>query len=312
MAKVFIDGEAGTTGLQIRERLSGRRDIEIVSIDPARRKDAGARADLLNSADAVILCLPDDAAKEAVALIENDAVCVIDPSTAHRTAPGWVYGFPEAGFRDAIKQSKRVSNPGCYATGAIALLKPLIDAGIVPATWPVTINAVSGYSGGGRQMIAEFEDRTSGDYTDVPYRIYALSLAHKHVPEIQLRAGLQHAPLFAPAVGRYAQGMIVEAPLPLWALPGSPTPDTVQAALVDAYGGEAFVEVVSSAEAAGLKTLSPEGLNGTNRMKLHVFANSGKGEVRLVALLDNLGKGAAGAAVQNLNLVLGLHEGAGL
>ncbi len=312
MNTVFIDGEAGTTGLQIRERLAGRRDIQIVSIDPARRKDAGARAELLNSADAVILCLPDDAAKEAVALIENDSVRIVDPSTAHRVAPGWVYGFPEAGFRDAIRVSKRVSNPGCYSTGAIALLKPLVDAGVVPATWPVTINAVSGYSGGGRQMIAEFEDRGAESYTDAPYRIYALTLAHKHVPEIQLRAGLAHAPLFAPAVGRYAQGMIVEVPLPLWALPGAPTPTIAHAALADAYVGEKFVEVASLTEAAALKTLDPEGLNGTNRMKLFVFGNAEKGEARLVALLDNLGKGAAGAAVQNLNLVLGLAEHTGL
>lgn len=312
MPKVFIDGEAGTTGLQIRERLAGRRDIQIVSIDPARRKEASARAELLNSADAVVLCLPDDAAKEAVALIENPAVKIVDPSTAHRVAPGWVYGFPEAGFRDAIRASKRVSNPGCYSTGAIALLKPLVDAGIVPKTWPVTINAVSGYSGGGRQMIAEFEDKADATYTDVPYRIYALTLAHKHVPEIQLRAGLAHAPLFAPAVGRYAQGMIVEVPLPLWALPGAPTSKQVHAALADAYAGEAFVGVAAVTESATLKTLAPEGLNGTNRMQLFVFGNEAEGEARLVALLDNLGKGAAGAAVQNLNLVLGLEEGAGL
>lgn len=310
--KVFIDGEAGTTGLQIRERLEGRRDVQIVSIDPARRKEAAARAELLNSADAVVLCLPDDAAREAVALIENPAVKIVDPSTAHRVTPGWDYGFPELGNRAAIAASKRVSNPGCWSTGAIALLKPLVEGGLLPKTWPVTISGVSGYSGGGRQMIAEFEDQSAADYTKVAYRIYATALTHKHVPEIQTRAGLAHAPLFAPAVGRYYKGMIVEIPLPLWALPGTPRPAAVHGALADAYAGERFVEVASLAEAASIKTLDPEGLNDTNKLKLFVFSNEAKGEARLVALLDNLGKGAAGAAVQNLNLVLGLEESAGL
>jgi N-acetyl-gamma-glutamyl-phosphate reductase len=223
-----------------------------------------------------------------------------------------VYGFPEAGFREPIRSSTRVSNPGCYSTGAIALIKPLVDGGVLPADWPVTINAVSGYSGGGKAMIAEFEDKASPEYTDAPYRIYALALAHKHVPEIQRHAGLKHPPLFAPAVGRYAQGMIVEVPLPLWALKGAPSPEQVHAALADAYAGERFVEVASAGEAAALRTLAPEGLNGTNRMRLHVFANAAKGEARLVALLDNLGKGASGAAVQNMNLLLGLDEGTGL
>jgi len=310
--RVFIDGEAGTTGLQIRERLAKRRDIAIVEIDPARRKDQSARAGALNEADVAILCLPDDAAREAAALVTNPKTKIVDPSTAHRIAPGWTYGFPEAGFREAIRQSARVSNPGCYSTGAIALLKPLVEGGLVPPTWPVTIDAVSGYSGGGKAMIAEFEDKTSPEYTDVPYRIYALGLAHKHVPEIQRHAGLSHPPLFAPAVGRYAQGMIVEVPLPLHALPGAPTPVQVHAALADAYAGERFVEVVSLTQAAALKTLAPEALNDTNRMQLFVFANAGTGQARLVALLDNLGKGASGAAVQNMNLVLGLDEGEGL
>lgn len=314
MQTVFIDGEAGTTGLQIRQRLEGRRDLELVSIDPARRKDADARAELLNSVDAVVLCLPDDAAKEAVSLISSPAVRVVDASTAHRTAAGWTYGFAEMDLdqRTAIAASKRVSNPGCYPTGFIALTRPLTTGGLVPENWPITLNAVSGYSGGGKPMIAEFEDEAATGYTRVPYRIYAMPLAHKHVPEMALHGGFTHKPLFAPAVGRYAQGMIVEVPLHLWALPGKPRLGDIHEALAKAYAGERFVEVASLQEAAELKTLDPEGLNGTNRMKLFVFGNAADGQARLVALLDNLGKGASGAAVQNLNLMLGLPEDAGL
>ena len=311
---VFIDGEAGTTGLQIRERLEGRSDLKLLSIDPAKRKDTAARAELLNGADVVILCLPDDAAKEAVSLITNPAVKIIDPSTAHRVAPDWAFGFPEAivGQRELIAESKRVSNPGCYSTGAIALIRPLVDAGLLPADQPLSINAVSGYSGGGRQMIAEFEDESAPDYTTVAYRIYATGLSHKHVPEIAVHGGLAHKPIFTPAVGRYHQGMIVEIPLHLWALPKTPTLAALQGALAERYEGELFVEVASLEEAQAIKTLDPEGLNRTNRMKLFVFGNQAEGHARLVALLDNLGKGASGACVQNMNLMLGLDEAAGL
>ncbi len=312
--QVFIDGEAGTTGLQIRERLESRADINLISIDPARRKDEAARAEALNAADVAILCLPDEAAREAVSLIRNGRTKVIDASTAYRTATGWTYGFAELrpGQREAIRSARFVSNPGCYPTGFLALIRPLVAAGLVPADWPLTVNAVSGYSGGGKAMIAEFEHVGAENYTRTPLRIYATNLTHKHVPEMQAHAGLAHPPLFSPAVGRYAQGMLVEVPLQLFALPGRPTLEQVQATLSAAYEGERFVTVASLAECAAVKTLDPEGLNGTNGLKLFVFGNAAVGQARLVALLDNLGKGASGAAVQNLNLLAGLDEGAGL
>ena len=313
-AKVFIDGEAGTTGLQIRERLEARRDIELVSIDPAKRKDADERKRLLNSVDAVILCLPDDAAREAVSLIENDAVKVIDASTAYRVAPDWTYGFAEMSKdqRGKIAASKRISNPGCYPTGFIALVKPLVASDPLLLAWDhaVSVNAVSGYSGGGKAMIAEFEDETSPGFTRVPYRIYGLTQQHKHVPEMQIHTGLCFPPIFAPAVGRYRQGMIVEVPLNLWELNGQPKLADVHAVLTEYYAGERFVEVVPLSESASIKTLDPEGLNGTNQLRLYVFGSNE--QARLVALLDNLGKGASGAAVQNLNIALGIEEGAGL
>jgi N-acetyl-gamma-glutamyl-phosphate reductase len=311
--KVFIDGEAGTTGLQIRARLEGRRDIALIQLGD-RRKDLEARRDAINSADAVILCLPDDAAREAVSLVENADVRVIDASTAYRTAEGWTYGFPELtrAQRAAVRESKRISNPGCYPTGFLAMIRPLVDAGLLPASQAVTVTGVSGYSGGGKSMIAEFEDERAPNFTRAPYRIYATGLGHKHVPEMRIHAGLEHPPLFAPAVGRYRQGMLVEVPLQLFALPGAPSPDQVRAAIADHYAGQRFVEVASAVEIATTRTLDPEGLNGTNRLKLYVFGDNNAGQARLVALLDNLGKGASGAAVQNLNLALGLEEAVGL
>lgn len=309
MHKVFIDGEAGTTGLEIRERLEARTDLELILLGD-RRRDVAARREALNSADAVILCLPDDAAKEAVSMIENPSVRVIDASTAFRVDPAWTYGFAEmdAGQRAAIAASTRVSNPGCYPTGFIGLMRPLVRAGLVPASHPVTVNAVSGYSGGGKAMIAEFE----AEGASTAFRAYGLTQKHKHVPEMTKHTRLTLPVLFAPAVGNYRQGMLVEVPLHLSALPETPSVERLHGALLEAYEGLRFVEVADLDETEAMTGIEPEALNGTNRMRLHVFGDRGGEQARLVALLDNLGKGASGAAVQNLNIMLGLDEAAGL
>ncbi|MDP3080453.1 MAG: N-acetyl-gamma-glutamyl-phosphate reductase [Brevundimonas sp.] len=313
MHSVFIDGEAGTTGLDVLRRLEARSDLEIIALGD-RRRDVAARREALNAADAVILCLPDEAAREAVAMIENPGVRVIDASTAYRVDPAWTYGFAEMAHApgrmtqgEKIAGATRVSNPGCYPTGFIGLVRPLVSAGIIPAGWPVTVNAVSGYSGGGKAMIAEFE----GGGAEA-FRAYGLSLKHKHVPEMTLHTGMERPVLFAPAVGAWRQGMLVEVPLQLAALPSSPSVEVVHGALVQAYAGCRFVEVAELEATEAMTGIDPEGLNGTNRMRLHVFGDRSGEQVRLVALLDNLGKGASGAAVQNLNLMLGLEEGIGL
>jgi N-acetyl-gamma-glutamyl-phosphate reductase len=313
-AKIFVDGASGTTGLEIRDRLSGRPELVLIALGGAKRKDAAARAEALNGADVVILCLPDNAAREAVTLIANPNVRVIDASTAHRVIQDWVFGFPELepNRREELRHAMRVSNPGCYSTGFLAIARPLVRAGIIPPDWPVLCNALSGYSGGGRAMIAEFEDEKAPNFTRAVFRTYGLSLDHKHVDEMALHAGLTHRPLFAPSVGRFYRGMLVEIALQLWALPTKPKLADVYGALTNAYRGEELISVAPLAEAGALKALDVEELKNTNRLKLYVFGNEAREQARVVALLDNLGKGAAGACVQNLNVMMGWPETAGL
>ncbi|MBV9419461.1 MAG: N-acetyl-gamma-glutamyl-phosphate reductase [Alphaproteobacteria bacterium] len=310
---MFVDGAAGTTGLEIRERLAGRRDLEVVQLSEAERKDTAARRRALNDAGVVILCLPDDAAREAVSLIENPEVRVIDASTAHRVAPGWVFGFPELepdGY-EKLKAAKRVTNPGCWSTGFLGLVRPLLRAGLIPADAALSAHGVSGYSGGGKSMIEEFEKKGSPAYVETVSRTYAMQLGHKHVPEMMQRAGLEHPPIFMPAVGRYYRGMIVELPLHLWQLPGT-NAARIREAWSAAYQGRPFIEIASAAETDAVKALDAEALKNTNKLKLYVFENARTQQARLTAVFDNLGKGASGAAVQSLNILLGLPETTGL
>lgn len=303
---VFIDGGAGTTGLEIAARLADRPEFALITLADDRRKDPRARAEALNDAEVVILCLPDDAAREAVALITNDRTRVIDASTAHRVAEGWTYGFPEVVGRDTVAAARRIANPGCYPTGFVGLLAPLVRAGLLPVAWPYTCHAVSGYSGGGKALIERF-----GRETDVAWRGYALEFGHKHVAEMQAYAHLAIAPLFAPAVVPAYRGMVVEVPLPLSIIPGAPDAGHLRAALTAFYAGSPVVSVAQAMPAGG-ELLLREHAPAWDGMRLHVIASADGSQARLVAELDNLGKGASGAAVQSLNLISGLPETAGL
>lgn len=306
---VFVDGMAGTTGLEIRERLAGRSEIDLIEIASERRKDPAARAEALNDADFVILCLPDEASREAVSMIDNPRTRVIDASSAHRTADGWVYGMAELDPSQpaAIEQAARVSNPGCYPTGFLALVRPLVRAGVIPHDWALSVNAVSGYSGGGKSLIEAFERDDAPGADPTTWRGYALGLAHKHVPEMQRHARIAHPPIFLPSVARTYRGMVVQVPLALHALPRRTSLAQVESILADAYRESAVVRVAPAEDVVRIEDDA-----GTDRLTVRVTGNDETGVAVLVATLDNLGKGAAGAAVQNLNIMAGFAPAAGL
>lgn len=303
---IFIDGEAGTTGLQINSQLSSRNDIELLQLPQIDRKDPLKRAEALNSCDIAILCLPDDAARQAVTFIKNPRVRVLDASSAHRTAPGWVYGFPELtiGQSQRIAAAMRVSNPGCYPTGAIALLRPLIEAKIVPSDYPVNVHAISGYSGAGRSLIDAYENPQHPQHTNAPFRGYGLNLEHKHVPEMQTEALLKYRPIFTPNYARYRQGIVLYIPLHLRLLGQGISADSIHSKLSEHYASTEYINVLSLEQVQAVSQLDPEYLNGTNKLDIYIFSKEKLGHVLLAAVYDNLGKGASGAAVQNLNIML--------
>ncbi|HEV7616690.1 MAG TPA: N-acetyl-gamma-glutamyl-phosphate reductase [Burkholderiaceae bacterium] len=307
---IFIDGEAGTTGLQIFSRLKGRTDINFLTLEENDRKDPARRSEAINNCDLAILCLPDAAAKEAVSFVKNTSVKILDASSAHRTLEGWVYGFPEMteGQHDLIASAKRVSNPGCYPTGAVAILRPLVEAGLIPADYPVNVHAVSGYSGSGKSLIDAYENENSLNFTQTPYRGYGLNLEHKHTSEIEKKSMLEYRPIFSPAYGKYRQGIVLYIPIHLRLLKTGVTASHLQQHLERHYQSSRFINVIEQNKIENITGVEPEILNNTNNMNIYVFHNNKHNQAILVAVYDNLGKGASGAAVQNMNIMLNLED----